>query len=213
MSTGLRRRAAWWLVLAACLGPLGMIAWWAATGRLGANPVQSMLDQLGVWGLRFLVIGLTLTPLRWATGWSWPMRFRRMTGLSAAACIALHLLVYLVAYQGLEWRAIGADLAKRPYIIIGMGAFLLLIPLAATSTKGMIRRLGARRWQRLHRLVYVVAPAGVLHYALLVKADETWPWSYAAAVACLLGIRALRMVGRRVRPRGVPPGASIAHAG
>lgn len=206
MSSALRRKGLWCLVFAACLSPLGVLAWQAATGHLGANPVQSLLNHLGVWGLRFLLVGLALTPLRWLVGWSWPMRFRRMIGLFAVFYIALHLLVYFAVYQGFQWQAIGADLIKRPYIMIGMGAFLLLTPLAATSTKGMIRRLGGRRWQRLHRLVYVIAPAGVLHYYLLVKADESWPLFYATVAACLLGIRALRAARRS---RAMPPGAAV----
>lgn len=209
MTRALYRRALWWLVFAASLSPLGILAWQAASGGLGANPVQSLLNRLGVWGLRFLLIGLALTPLRRLVGWSWPVRFRRMIGLFAVFYIALHLCVYLAVYQGLDWRAIGADLVKRPYIIIGMGAFVLLTPLAATSTKGMIRRLGGRRWQKLHRLVYIIAPAGVLHYYLLVKADESWPLFYATVAASLLAVRILTAAHRRLRPHPVPRSAAL----
>jgi len=155
---------------------------------LGANPVEALLHELGRWGLKFLLLGLAITPLRRWTGWGWLHRFRRMLGLFAFFYVLLHFLVYAVLDQGLSAALIIEDVIKRPYITLGMTGFILLIPLALTSTRGMMRRLG-KRWQKLHRLVYVIALAGVWHFYWQVKLDTFDATVYALILAVLLGTR------------------------
>lgn len=155
---------------------------------LGANPVEELLHRCGKWGLKLLLITLTVTPLRNITGWAWLLHFRRMLGLFSFFYILLHFLIYAVLDQGLALRPIIEDIAKRPYITIGMLGFLLLIPLAVTSTNAMMRRLG-RRWKKLHRLVYLIAILGVWHYYWQVKQDILEPLIYAGILALLLCYR------------------------
>ncbi len=176
------------LVFLASLLPLVWISWLAWQGALGANPVEALSHRTGDWSLRFLLLTLAVTPARRWTGWNRLQQFRRMLGLFAFFYVSLHFAVYLIFDQFFDWTAIVADVAKRPYITIGFAAFLLLIPLAITSTHGMMRRLG-RNWQRVHRLVYLIAILGVLHYAWLVKADLTEPLLYGGVLAALLGYR------------------------
>jgi sulfoxide reductase heme-binding subunit YedZ len=152
---------------------------------LGSNPIEELLHQLGRWGLKFLLLSLTITPLRRWTGWNWSIRFRRMLGLFAFFYIMLHFLTYAILDQGLDFAVIIEDVIKRPYITLGMAAFLLLIPLALTSTKGMMRRLG-KRWQKLHRLVYVIAIIAVWHFYWQVKLDTLDATVYALVLAVLL---------------------------
>ena len=158
------------------------------TGRLGANPVEEILDRFGNWGLRMIMITLAVTPLRRITGWNWLARFRRMLGLFAFFYVLMHFLVWLILDQGILMSAILEDLVERPFITIGFAALLFLIALAATSTAGMRRRLG-RRWQTLHNAVYVIAILGVWHYWWQVKQDITEPLVYAVILAVLLGAR------------------------
>jgi len=155
---------------------------------LGANPVEALLHELGRWGLKFLLLTLAVTPLRRWTGWNWLLRFRRMLGWFSFFYIMLHFAVYAVLDQGLDMAVIIEDVIKRPYITLGMTGLLLLIPLAITSTKGMMRRLG-KRWQKLHRLVYIVAVAGVWHFSWQVKLDTRDATIYAAILLLLLGSR------------------------
>jgi sulfoxide reductase heme-binding subunit YedZ len=155
---------------------------------LGANPIEALIHAFGLWGLRFLLITLAVTPLRKMTGWSWLLRFRRMLGLYAFFYVLLHFLTYAGLDQGFDVSVIVEDVLERPYITIGMTALLLLLPLAVTSTKGMMRRLG-RRWQKLHRLVYVIAILGVWHFYWQVKQDILEPIIYALILAALLGYR------------------------
>ncbi len=178
------------LVFVACLLPLGLVVGDTLniTGTLGANPVEEILDRFGNWGLRFIMITLAVTPLRRLTGWNWLARFRRMLGLFTFFYVLLHFLTWLILDQGVLLTAIIEDIAKRPFITIGMAALLLLLALAVTSTNGMRRRLG-RRWQKLHNGVYVIAILGVWHYWWQVKQDITEPAIYAAILAALLGIR------------------------
>ena len=164
---------------------------------LGANPVESLLHQLGLWGLRFLLIGLAITPLRRFSGWHWLTRFRRMIGLFAFFYVVLHFLTYAILDQGLLIEAIIEDILKRPYITLGMLALLMLIPLALTSTRGMMRRLG-KNWLRLHRLVYPVAILAVWHFYWQVKLDTLEAIVYVLILAFLLGVR----VYFRVRSKG-----------
>lgn len=158
------------------------------TGRLGANPVEEILDRFGNWGLRMIMVGLAVTPLRRITGWSWLTRFRRMLGLFAFFYVLMHFLTWLILDQGILLSAIVEDIVERPFITIGFAALLLLVALAATSTNGMRRRLG-RRWQTLHNGVYLIAILGVWHYWWQVKQDITEPLVYAVIGAALLAPR------------------------
>lgn len=182
------------LVFALCLLPLArIVAGVAQVGgaSLGTDPVEEILETFGKWTLNFLLITLSVTPLRQLSGFNDLIRFRRMLGLFAFTYACLHFATYLVLDRGVEWDAIVVDLTKRPYITIGFTALVLLLPLALTSTRGMMRRLG-RRWQKLHRLVYVIAILGVWHYYWQVKVDTREPLIYAAILAVLLGYRAWR---------------------
>jgi sulfoxide reductase heme-binding subunit YedZ len=178
------------LVILACLAPAGWLVWRLFQGDLGANPIETLIRQLGVWGLRLLVVGLCITPLARILKAPRLIRFRRPIGLFAFAYVLLHLSTYIGVDQYFDWQAIWKDIVKRPFITIGMGAFLALIPLAATSFNAAIRRLGPRVWRRIHSLVYLIVPAGVVHYYLLVKADHRPPLIYGAIVLVLLGWRA-----------------------
>ena len=155
---------------------------------LGANPIEELLHRCGDWGLKFLLITLAITPLRRITGWSWLVRYRRLLGLFDFFYVMLHFVVYIWLDRQLDLGSIVEDIVKRPYITIGMVAIVMLIPLAVTSTRGMMRRLG-RRWQKLHRLVYVIAILGVWHFWWQVKADFLEPSIYAGILALLLGVR------------------------
>jgi sulfoxide reductase heme-binding subunit YedZ len=156
---------------------------------LGANPIDVVTDETGTWTLRFLVLTLLVTPLRRWTGWNWLVRFRRMLGLFAFFYGSLHFLTYIWLDQFFALDDIAADIVKRPFITVGFLAFVAMVPLAVTSTAGWIRRLGGRRWNLLHRLVYVSAVAGVIHYWWLVKADVSRPVRYAVIVGILLAAR------------------------
>jgi sulfoxide reductase heme-binding subunit YedZ len=181
--------------------------------QLGADPLRTLEQTLGLWALRFLIAALAVTPLRRLGGPNL-IRYRRALGLLVFYYAALHLTTYLVLDQGLDVAAIWADIVKRPYITIGMLAFLLLVPLAVTSNGPMIRRLGAAAWQRLHRLVYVAAIAGALHFILLVKAWPLEPLVYAALVAVLLLFRIGVFAGKRLaRQRRGQAAARPARAG
>lgn len=179
------------VVFLTCLSPLFVLtlsAFSVAGLSLGANPIEELLHELGRWGLKFLLITLAVTPLRRWTGWNWLVRFRRMLGLFAFFYILLHFVVYAVLDQSLDMAAIVEDIIKRPYITLGMAGLLMLIPLAATSTRGMMRRLG-KRWQKLHRLVYIIAIVAVWHFYWQVKLDTLDASIYAVILAVLLGSR------------------------
>jgi sulfoxide reductase heme-binding subunit YedZ len=170
------------------------------TDQLGADPQNTLERTLGLWGLRFLIAALAITPLRRLGGPSL-IRYRRAIGLLGFYYAAAHLTVYLVLDQALDWTAIWADIVKRPYITVGMLAFTILVPLAVTSNNAMIRRLGSRAWQRLHRLVYVATAAAALHFLMLVK---TWPGEpviYLGLVALLLLFRSWLSVQKRLWPK------------
>ncbi len=195
-------------VWAACLVPLAQLAagWWR--DDLTANPISYVTNELGQTTLRLLLACLAATPLRILFGWGWPIAFRRLLGLFAFFYVCLHLSVWVVLDHFFDWPQMGADILKRPYITVGMLAFVLLLPLAATSTTGMIRRLGAARWRTLHRLVYVAAVAGCLHFIWLAKKVRPDPWVYAAILAVLLGIRAWDAARRVARRRADLLGSS-----
>ena len=180
------------LVFMLCLVPLALLGVDAYQDRLGANPIEAITHSTGTWTLVFLLITLSVTPLRRLTGINALIRLRRMLGLYAFFYACLHLVTYFWLDQFFDWPAIVKDIIKRPFITVGFFAFLLLIPLAVTSTNAMVKRLGGRRWQLLHRLVYVIAIAGVVHYLWLVKKDLTQPLIYAAVLGVLLGYRLVR---------------------
>lgn len=191
------RRVAKPLVFAAALGPFVWLVYGVFAGELGANPVETITNTTGIWTLRLLVITLAITPLRWATGWNQVIQFRRMIGLFAFFYGSLHFLTYFILDHSLMFSGVWEDVVKRPYITAGFTAFVLMIPLAVTSTQGWIRRLGGRRWSLLHKLVYVSAALGVLHYWWKVKLDVTDPALYAGLVAALLAVRVWRAVQAR----------------
>jgi sulfoxide reductase heme-binding subunit YedZ len=184
----------------ACLIPLGRLIWLAYVDGLGANPIEFITRSTGTWTLVFLLITLSITPLRRLTGRNAWIRFRRMLGLFAFFYACLHFTTYVWLDQFFEWPAIVKDVIKRPFITVGFTAFVLLIPLAATSTQAMQRRL-KRRWQQLHRLVYLIAICGVLHYWWLVKKDVTEPAWYALALTLLLGFRLVQRLIIRNSPQ------------
>jgi sulfoxide reductase heme-binding subunit YedZ len=193
-------------VFVACLVPLLALVWRALTGGLSANPIDNITDVTGTWTLRFVMITLAVTPLRRLTGWNALIQLRRMLGLFAFFYGCLHFSTYVVLDHFFDLDAIVADIAKRPYVTVGFTGFVLMIPLALTSTAGWIRRLGGRNWQRLHRLIYFTGIAGVVHYLWLVKADTTRPLRYAAILAVLLGLRMIWALQKRLRP--APAGRS-----
>jgi sulfoxide reductase heme-binding subunit YedZ len=214
------------LAFAAGLAPFGWLVWAAATGNLSVNPLSDITLHTGDWTIRFLCITLAITPLRRLTGWHALIRFRRMAGLFAFFYGTTHFMIYVIAdrFAGLDfpdgivsWTTAGSlvasvaeDIYKRPFITVGFFTWLCMLPLALTSTTGMIRRLGGRRWQMLHRLVFVAAISGVVHYWWLVKVDTRPPLRYALIVGGLLAFRVVR-AGWRVRTAAAPstsPGAT-----
>jgi len=183
------------VVFLAALAPFLWLAFRALTGRLSVNPIEDVTLTTGIWALRLLLVTLAITPIRRLTGWHRIIQYRRMLGLFAFFYATVHLLIYVVLDQGLAFQYILADIAKRPYITAGMTAFVLMVPLALTSTRGWIRRLG-RRWQTLHRLVYVSAIAACLHFIWKVKVVVGEPVYYAVILAALLLFR----IAWRFRP-------------
>jgi sulfoxide reductase heme-binding subunit YedZ len=175
--------AAVWL---ACFAPLAWLAWRGFSGDLGANPIETLIRQIGVWGLRLLLVGLAITPAARIFRQPRLIRFRRTVGLFAFSYICLHLLTYVGVDLFFDWRQLVKDILKRPFITLGMAAFVLLVPLAVTSTNGWVVRLGRATWQRLHWLIYLIVPLGVAHYYLLVKADHRPPLIYAAILTALM---------------------------
>ena len=186
MTVRTRDQLVYGLVWLACFAPIPWLVWRLLSGDLGANPIEALIRQLGVWGLRFLLIGLAITPVARLLRQPRLIRFRRTVGLFAFAYVLLHWCTYVGVDQFFDWAAVIKDIYKRPFITIGMTAFVLLIPLAVTSTNAAIRKLGPIKWRRLHRLIYLIAPLGVLHYYMLVKADHRPPLIYAAILTVLL---------------------------
>ena len=174
----------------ACLIPAFFLWRGFELDTLGANPIETITRSLGEWTLRFLLITLTVTPLRKYTGWHWFIRLRRMLGLFTFAYGLSHLLTYVWLDQFFDWEAIAKDIIKRPFITVGFAALMLMLPLAVTSSNFAIRKLGGRRWQSLHRSIYPIAILGCVHFWWLVKKDVTWPLVYAVITVALLGIRA-----------------------
>ncbi len=181
-----------------CLLPLLWLAGRALLGDLGANPIEAVVRFLGDWALRFVIVALAVTPLRKVSGLPALARYRRMLGLWAFAYAALHVSAYVVLDQFFDWANIGHEILKHKFITAGMAAFTLLVPLAATSTNAMLRRLGGAHWRRLHRLVYLAGPLAVIHYVWMVKADIRQPLVYAALLTVLLAYRAALALRQRV---------------
>jgi methionine sulfoxide reductase heme-binding subunit len=194
------------LVHALALAPFAWLAWDIWQGSLGADPIADITHRTGDWALRFVLLALAVTPLRKVTGFTLLARFRRMIGLYAFFYATMHFLTYLVLDLGGYWAQILEDIVKRPYITVGFLAWLGLVPLALTSTQGMIRRLG-RRWAQLHRIVYGIGVLGVLHYLWLVKADLREPLMYAGILAVLLLARVPAVARRISRKRRMAPAA------
>jgi sulfoxide reductase heme-binding subunit YedZ len=177
------------VVFLVCLIPLARLGWKAYSGALGANPIEVITHATGDWTLRFLLITLAVSPIRKLTRQLWLIRYRRMFGLFAFFYGTLHFLTYIWLDKFFDLHEMLRDVAKRRFITVGFTGFVLLIPLAVTSTQGWIRRLGGKRWQALHRLIYISAIAGVIHYWWLVKADIREPLKYGTILAVLLGYR------------------------
>jgi sulfoxide reductase heme-binding subunit YedZ len=176
-------------VFVGALAPLAAILWRGWHDELGANPIAQALNQLGLIALAFLIAALACTPLKTVFGWTWGNRLRRMLGLFGFFYALLHVATYTGLDQVLDWRAIWDDVAKRKFIFIGFAAFVLLVPLAVTSTNGAPKRLGFARWKRLHRLAYVAPALGVVHFVWRVKKDVTEPVVYGVVLAALLSVR------------------------
>jgi len=176
------------LVFVLALAPLAALVWDATHDALGPDPVAALEHRSGIWALRLLLLTLAATPLRRLSGWAGAIRFRRMLGLFAFFYACLHLTIYVVVDLGGFWSQLLEEIVKRPYITVGFTAWLLLLPLALTSTRGMMRRLG-RRWQQLHRLVYPAALLGTLHFLWLVKADHREPALYVGIFVVLMLLR------------------------
>jgi len=181
-------KSAIWLC---CVAPLLWLVWLLFTDQLGANPLEVVIRRLGEWGLQLLILTLCMTPLRDLTNASWPVQLRRLLGLWSFAYVCMHFLTYLWLDQFFDWGEIGKDIIKRPFITVGMIAVLGLIPLVVTSTRAMQRRLGGN-WKRLHRLVYLIAILGTLHFFWLVKADLLRPLIFALCLFLLLAYRLFR---------------------
>ena len=196
----------------ACLTPLTLLLYRAWTDDLGANPISSITNWLGDWTFRILLASLALTPLRILTGMAWQMPLRRLLGLFAFFHAALHFSVWILLDHFFNWGQMLADIVKRPYITVGMLALTCLIPLAATSTTGMVKRLGAANWKRLHRLGYVVGVCAALHFLWLAKVGRKEQYVYAAILGLLLVVRVWDGVRRAVRRRraGAVPHARAA---
>jgi methionine sulfoxide reductase heme-binding subunit len=189
------------LVFVACLLPLAWLAYRAATDDLGADPVRKLEIQTGLWTLRFLAAALAVTPLRRLTGWGRLAQYRRMLGLFTFFYACVHLSMWVGLDYFFAFDQMAEEIVKHRYILVGMATWLLLLPLAVTSTKGWQRRLGGARWNRLHRLVYLAAITGTVHYLWAVKKDTLWPVAYLVTFAALLG---LRLWWKVARPTSAP---------
>ena len=200
-TTRIGLKAGTWVL---CSLPLLVLLYLGMTDDLGANPISFVTNWLGQWTFRLLLVSLALTPFRILFGLAWPLQLRRLVGLFAFCYACLHLSVWVVLDHYFDWNEMWTDLLKRRYITAGMAALAFLVPLAATSTGGMVRRLGGAAWRRLHRLVYLVAVLAALHFLWLAKAVRFEQYVYAAIVALLLGIRFWDALRRRLRQHQAP---------
>lgn len=193
----LRRRVIKPLVFVAASAPLAWIVGDLVLGGYHADPVALTLNRLGFWTLTMLTVTLTATPARIVLGLNWPTQVRRMLGLFTFFYASIHFATYVAIDQGLNLHDIGADVVKHPFVTAGFASYLMLVPLALTSTNGWIKRLGGRRWRRLHRLVYLVAVGGVIHFVWRVKADRSTPYLFAGIFAVLFAVRIVDWARRR----------------
>ncbi len=196
-TSGRAARIVPWLAVVAATLPALYIVWLTASGGLGSDPIETLEHATGDWAIRFLIVTLAVTPFRQASGWGWLVKLRRTFGLAVFAYATAHLLIYLVLDMGLMGSEIVKDVLKHPWVTLGMVSWLLLLPLALTSTRGWQRRLGGRRWQRLHRLIYLVPFTASFHYFFAVKLDVRLPLFIAAVFALLLGARFWRSLSKR----------------
>jgi sulfoxide reductase heme-binding subunit YedZ len=193
-------------VFVGALVPLGGLAVQASRDALGADPVATALNRLGLLALIFLLASLAATPAKMLLGWTWPIRLRRMLGLMAFFYASLHLTTYVAVDQRFDWPVLWADVTQRKFMVVGFAAFLLLLPLAVTSTDASVRRLGYRRWKALHRLVYLAAVLAVVHFLWRVKLDIREPLIYAVVLGVLFLVRVVEAVRtRRAKARGAQP--------
>ena len=188
------------LLFIICLLPTGWLVWAFMHNGLGANPFEVLTRDTGEWTLRFILLTLLMTPLRSIFNWSWPLRIRRMLGLYSFFYATIHLLTYLWFDQFFDWNEIAIDITKRPFITAGITAWIMLLPLAVTSTRYMMKKLG-KQWKMLHRMVYIISILGVLHFFWLVKADLIEPTIYAVILVFLLGYRRAKQY--RAKPSSV----------
>jgi sulfoxide reductase heme-binding subunit YedZ len=195
--TQLRRRVIKPVVWLLCLTPLALLVYDGFTDNLTANPIEKITNTTGIWTLRLIVATLAITPLRWASGLNQLINYRRLIGLFAFFYACLHFTTFFLFDHQFDFAAMLKDVKERPYITVGFIAFVLMIPLAITSTTGWIRRMGGKKWNLLHKLIYVTALAAVLHYFWKVKLDATYPVYYGILVAVLLGFRVWRNVARK----------------
>lgn len=201
-------RFAQFVIFVNSAAPLSLLGWDWYHQRLGANPIEFATRTTGALALLFLILSLAVTPLRKALGLGWMIKFRRLLGLFGFFYACIHLLTYVWFDKFFGFRLIGEDIVKRPFITVGMASFVMLIPLALTSTQKSIKRLGGKRWNRLHRLVYLAAAGGVIHYYMLVKADTREPILFGVALALLLAYRILNRYLPRYTQR-TPPRRSV----
>jgi sulfoxide reductase heme-binding subunit YedZ len=188
------------VVFVAVVVPVAGTAFRLLTGRLGANPIAEAMNELGLWTLIWLLASLGCTPLKILFGWTWPLRLRRLLGVTAFVYASMHFVVYVAVDQFFSWPDIWEDIAKRKFITVGFAALVLLLPLAITSTNKMVKRLGYARWKRLHRLVYAAAVLGVIHFLWRVKADPRTPIIYGLVLTFLLGVRVFGWLRDRRSP-------------
>ena len=206
------------IVLINCAVPVALLGWDGWRGRLGANPATFAIHTTGLLSLIFLLLSLLITPARRLTGWNWLFPFRRTFGLYAFFHTLLHFSIFFIFDRALSASSTFSEITKRPYLMVGATGLLLMVPLAVTSTNGMIKRLGAKRWKALHRLAYIAAIAGVVHYYMLVKADVRQPIIFASVLAFLLGYRVvahylnLRSSYNKLRSGPAAPAAATAPA-
>lgn len=185
------------LVFVVALLPLSWLVYALLADKLGANPIEAVTRDTGLWALRFIMVTLLISPLRQMTGVNALVRFRRMLGLFAFFYACMHMLLYLGLDQFFDWQEIWLDIIKRPFITVGFVSFVLLIPLTVTSTDRMIKRLGGRRWKKLHYLIYLILVLSCVHFYMLVKQDKTEPLIYLLIMILLLGVRVINRFRRR----------------
>ena len=202
-------RSAKTLVFCLCLVPALVLVWDSVTGGLSVNPIEDITHRTGDWALRFLLLTLAVTPFRWLSGWNEVIRYRRMLGLFTFWYASLHFSTYIVFDHFFDIRSIADDVIERKYVTAGFLGFVLMLPLAVTSTQGWIRRLG-KRWSILHRLIYVAAVAGVVHFLWLVKLETSEPLVYAAVLSGLFLVRVVRRKITRAAGHRVPSGETPA---